>query len=66
MFSENNETQFQTGDSVRLKMDSAELKTEFLSKNLDHSEIGYIHDLDCDGDVSLLYTFLYMLSVASS
>ena len=50
---EANKIQFKEGDSVRLKMDLSELKTSFLTKNLDHSDIGYIQSVDSDGDVRL-------------
>lgn len=35
-------TVFKTGDSVRLRMDSEDLKPEFFDEDLTHNDIGYI------------------------
>ena len=43
---------FRQGDSVRLKMEEAMMDSEFLLGELNHFSIGYVHQVDDDGDVS--------------
>ena len=50
--------QFRPGDSVRLRMDESLLTSEFLLSDLNHYSIGFIHQVDDDGDVSTeIYVF---------
>ena len=48
---------FRQGDSVRLKMEEAMMDSEFLLGELNHFSIGYVHQVDDDGDVSSYAVF---------
>ncbi|XP_067945984.1 uncharacterized protein [Watersipora subatra] len=46
---------FRAGDSVRLRMADSLLTSEFLLSDLNHYSIGFIHQVDDDGDCAVIF-----------